>query len=163
MGVCVILRDRVEAALRSWNRYEIERGAPPVVDYDCYPVDAAGVDVAPSRPAVRRQLAELHSEATADPATSHIADRIGASLAYLDALLGAREPLAGYIAATQGCSARGWSDAYLDDVRTAALAELQTLGIAWDSSTSRSLKESEGAVAPADAADVSAPTASAGR
>ena len=41
------LRDRTEAVLRSWNAHEIDRGAPPVVDYDCHPEGA--VDVTPAR------------------------------------------------------------------------------------------------------------------
>jgi len=31
------LRDEIEAALRSWDFYERNRDAPPVIDYDCHP------------------------------------------------------------------------------------------------------------------------------
>ncbi|MDN5851978.1 MAG: hypothetical protein L0K86_03875 [Actinomycetia bacterium] len=148
------LRDRVESVLRSWNRYEIDRGAPPVVDYDCHPQGAADVLRATSRPAVRHQLEELRAEATGRPEDAHIAERIGASLAYLDALLGAREPLADYIRTTQGCDARGWSDEHIESVRTVAVAELDRLGVGWDADTAASLKATEGDVDPADAADV---------
>jgi len=153
MGACVTLRDRVETALRSWNRHEIDRGAPPVVDFDCYPQSAADVPPAASRLAVRHELEELRREAVAIDETP-LADRIGAALAYLDALLGAREPLSDYIQATQGCAAAGWTDDHLDNVRAAAVAELDQLGVAWDSAAAHALKVAEGVVDAADAADV---------
>jgi hypothetical protein len=153
MGTRVMLRDRVEAVLRSWNRYEIGRGAPPIVDFDCHPQSATHV-AATSRVEVRTQLEELHTEAVADADADHLAARIRAALAYLDALLGAHEPLADYIRATQGCAARGWSDEYIESVRTVAATELDRLGIGWGPDTAKSLAAAEGPVDPADAAGV---------
>ena len=46
MGARVTLRDRAEAALRAWNAYEVGRGAPAVIDFDCYPEGAAGKEAA---------------------------------------------------------------------------------------------------------------------
>lgn len=149
-----VLRDQVETVLRSWNRYEIDRGAPPVVDFDCHPVDPATVPRASSRLEVRAQLESLRTEAAGDAESDDAADRIGAALAYLDALLGAREPLADYIRATQGCAADGWSDDYLENVRAAAVNELERLGVAWGTDTARALRATEGSVDAADAADV---------
>lgn len=149
-----VLRDRVETVLRSWNRYEIDRGAPPVVDFDCHPVDPATVPRVLSRLEVRAQLESLRTEAAGHPESDDAADRIGAALAYLDALLGARAPLADYIRATQGCAADGWSDDYLETVRASAVTELERLGVAWGADTARSLKATEGSVDAADAADV---------
>jgi len=153
MGARVTLRDQVETVLRSWNDHEIDRGAPPVVDYDCHPQSAAGVKPASSRVAVRRELARLRVEAPTD-APAAVVDRISASLAYLDALLGARVPLADYIRTTQGCGAAGWSDEYIESARVRAVAALGQLGVPWDGETARALGDTEGAVPAADAADV---------
>lgn len=147
------LRDRVEAVLRAWSRYEIDRGSPPVVDFDCYPQSATET-TASSRVEVRRQLSELREEAIGQPDARHLSDRIGAALAYVDALLGEHQPLADYIRATQGCSATGWSDAYIERVRARAVEELGRLGIAWGPDTGTALMESEGAVASDEAAGV---------
>ncbi|MGH3614935.1 MAG: hypothetical protein ACRDRK_20550 [Pseudonocardia sp.] len=148
------LRDQVETVLRSWNRYEIDRGAPPVVDFDCHPVDAAAVPRASSRLEVRARLESLRAEAADHAESDDVSDRIGAALAYLDALLGTREPLADYIRATQGCAADGWSDDYLETVKAAAVSELERRGVTWGPDTARSLKATEVSVDAADAADV---------
>jgi hypothetical protein len=149
----VTLRDRAEAALRSWNSYEVGRGAPPVVDFDCYPEGAGEVQAATSRVAVRGELAALQSEARSSGA-AEIDERLGASVAYLDALLGARLPLNEYVQATQGCGARGWSDEYLESVRAVAVGELERLGVPWNAETGTALKAVEGPIADADAAGV---------
>jgi hypothetical protein len=83
-----------------------------------------------------------------------VAERATASLAYLDALLGARVPLAEYVRATQGCEAAGWSDEYVERARVRAVAELDRLGVAWDADTARTLNKTEGVVDAVDAADV---------
>ncbi|MCY7341673.1 MAG: hypothetical protein LH603_07450 [Pseudonocardia sp.] len=148
------LRDRTEAALRSWNHHEIGRGAPPVVDYDCHPQGATDVQPATSRLHVRRELEGLGAEAADRNADVSVSERVGAALAYLDALLGAREPLDDYVRATQGCAAAGWSDEHLERVRIVAVTELDRLDIGWDSATSESLATAEGLIDAADAADV---------
>lgn len=147
------LRDDIEAALRSWNRYEIERGAPPIVDFDCCP-PVEEVPVASSRLVVRARLAELLAAAVADNPDRHLADRLSAAIAYLDALLGARMPIRTYIKATQGCDARGWSDSYIASVRDTAIQHLTELGVSWGPATMEELKATEGKVDTADAADV---------
>jgi hypothetical protein len=153
MGARVTLRDLTEAVLRSWNRYEVARGAPPVVDFDCHPSSADDV-TATDRIAVRGQLHDLLVEADARPECAHIADRLGSALAYLDALLGARQPLDDYVQATQGCPVVGWTDDYVDGVRTTAVEALAGLGVTWGSDSAEALKQVEKPVDPSDAADV---------
>lgn len=148
------LRDRTEAVLRSWNQHEIGRGAPPVVDYDCHPEGATDVRPATSRLQVRQDLEGLAEESTDCDVDVSVSERVGAALAYLDALLGAREPFDDYIRATQGCATAGWSDEHLERVRVTAVTELDRLGIGWDSSTSQTLASAEGPIDAADAADV---------
>ena len=145
------LRDRAEAALRAWNTYEVGRGAPAVIDYDCYPEGAAGEQAASSRLAVREELAALCAEAR-DAGLVELEERIGAGLAYLDALLGVRAPLDEYVRATQGCGARGWSEEYIEAVRLVAVDELERLGVAWDANTTAALKAVEGPIADEEAA-----------
>lgn len=147
------LRDRAEAALRRWNAYEVARGAPPVIDFDCYPEGAADEQPATGRVAVRAELAALCAEAS-DAGLVELEERIGAGLAYVDALLGARTPLDEYIQATQGCAARGWSDEYSEKVRLVAVGELESLGVAWDANAGTALKAVEGPIPDADAATV---------
>lgn len=153
MGARVTLRDRAEAALRAWNAYEVGRGAPPVIDFDCYPEGAAGEQAASSRLAVREELAALCTEAR-EAGLNDLAERVGAGLAYVDALLGVRLPLDEYLQATQGCTAHGWSDEYIEGVRLVAAAELENLGVTWDANTSKALKAVEGPIADEDAAAV---------
>lgn len=148
------LRDRVETILRSWNQYEIARGAPPVVDFDCHPQGSAEVVAATSRIEARTRLEELRTEAVDAGGSGHLLDRIHATLAYLDAVLGAREPIADYIQTTQGCAATGWSDDYIEDVRTVAVSALERLGIGWGPDTAKALTATENPVDSADAADV---------
>ncbi|MGI9002251.1 MAG: hypothetical protein ACR2GH_11360 [Pseudonocardia sp.] len=148
------LRDRTEAVLRSWNRYEIARGAPPVVDFDCHPGSERDVPAAAHRIAVRDQLRDLSTAAAESPESAHIADRIGSALAYLDALLGTHEPLAHYVNATQGCPVAGWTDAYIDDVRAIAVEALAGVGVSWGPGTSEAMKQVEKPVHASDAAGV---------
>jgi hypothetical protein len=116
------LRDDIERTLRSWDAYEKGRGAPPVVDFDCHPVDDE-VAAAESRISVRDRLTQLLKRA--EGAGEHrAADRIQASLAYLDTLLGAQIPLRRYVRLTQGCDALGWSADYVDAVGDVARNDL---------------------------------------
>jgi hypothetical protein len=108
----VSLRDEIEAAIRSWNAYELGRGGPAVVDYDLAPPDNEPVP-AENRVAVLRQLAELHERAVVE-GRLELARRLDADLAYLRALLGERRPLDEYVRATQQCPAIGWPDAHLE-------------------------------------------------
>lgn len=147
------LRDRAEAVLRRWNAYEIGRGAPPVIDFDCYPEGDAGEKPAAGRLAVRAELLDLRAEAR-DTGLVEIEERLGASVAYLDALLGVRAPLGEYIRATQGCEARGWSDEYIETVRLVAVGELERLGVPWDANLNTALRAVEGPIPDADAATV---------
>jgi hypothetical protein len=153
MGNRVSLRDDIETVLRSWNRYEIERGAPPIVDFDCCPPDD-DVPAASSRLGVRAQLAQLLAVAVADNSAGHLADRLSAEISYLDAALGTRMPIRAYIKSTQGCDARGWSDSYITSVRDTAIQHLADLGVSWGPATMDELKATEGDVASADAANV---------
>ena len=147
------LRDRTEAALRAWNKYEVGRGAPAVIDFDCYPEGDAGRPAVSSRVAARDELAALHAEA-AEAGLVEVEERLVASLTYLDALLGVRLPLDEYVQATQGCTARGWSDDYIEAVRLVAVGELERLGVGWNADTAAELKAVEGPIADEDAAAV---------
>jgi hypothetical protein len=73
---------------------------------------------------------------------------------YLDELLGAHSPIRSYIEATQGCPALGWTDEYIDSVRTVAIEHLSQLGIRWGPETLSDLAASEGRIDAADAPDV---------
>jgi hypothetical protein len=154
MGTRVTLRDQIESALRSWNQYEIARGAPPVVDFDCHPQSGTDLVAATSRVEVRARLEELRAQAASTADAGHLLDRIHAALAYLDAVLGARQPIAEYLRATQGCGATGWSDDYIEDVRAIAINALEHLGIGWGPDTAKALAATENPVDSADAADV---------
>jgi hypothetical protein len=154
MGNGVSLRDEIETALRGWNRYEIARGAPPVVDFDCYPESAGEVVPAASRLAVRDRLVELKTAADADDGPRPLANRLGAALAYLDALLGVRMPITDYIHVTQGCAAHGWTEDYVASLRETAMAHLAGLGVSWGPRTVDELTAVEKPVDAADAADV---------
>jgi hypothetical protein len=146
------LRDDIERTLRSWDAYEKGRGAPPVVDFDCHPVNDQ-VAAAESRIFVRDRLTQLLKRA--EGAGEHrVAERVQASLAYLDTLLGAQMPFRQYVQLTQGCDAVGWSADYVDAVGDVARNDLAAQGVSWDSTTSAALNEVEGLVAAADAPDV---------
>lgn len=147
------LRNDIETALRSWNRYEIERGAPPIVDFDCCP-PGEEIPAASSRLAVHARLTELLAAAASDNSARHLANRLSAAMAYLDALLGIRMPVRAYVKATQGCDARGWSDSYIASVRDTAIQHLAELGVPWGATTLDELKATEVEVDAADAADV---------
>ena len=151
MGNSLRIRDEAETVLRSWNLLEIERGAPPVIDFDCHPTSEV-IARADSRLAVRAQLTNLVAAAQDSVDEQHLAKRLLASITYLDALLGLRAPLGDYIRITQGCSAVGWPDEYLDSVRETACAHLAGLGVAWNGDTARELQATEGELDPADAA-----------
>lgn len=152
MGNSLKLRDEIELVLRSWNRYEIERGAPPVIDFDCHPVATTDVPTATSRLDVRTRLAELQADAS-EPSDVYLVERLTASIAYLDELLGARTPVRSYIAATQGCPAAGWTDEYLDEVRAVTMEHLDRLGVTWGPATTKALAAEEGPIDSTDAPD----------
>jgi hypothetical protein len=152
MGDCVTLRDEIEHALRAWNAHEVERDAPPVVDFDCHPTSGQ-VETAPSRLAVRDRLTDLLAEAESER-DRHLVDRLHASLAYLDALLGARPPLRDYIRATQGCDAAGWPADYVTEVGERARQHLASLDVPWSTETTKALDSVEERLAPEEAPDV---------
>lgn len=130
-------RDDVEAILRTWDRHEVTRGAPPVIDYDCYPTEE-DVQPAENRLAVYERLSELAREVEQ---TSALASRLRAHLAYLRALMGERLPLDDYVRATQGCPAAGWSEEYVTERGDVARKMLDTLGISWGRDTEADLRE----------------------
>lgn len=130
-------RDDIEAVLRSWDRYEVGRDAPPVIDYDCHPAD---VDIQPAenRLAVYERLGELNRDL--DPA-GVLAGRVRAHLAYLRALMGERLQLDDYIRATQGCPAAGWPEEYVTERGDVARKLLDALGVSWGRETDAELRE----------------------
>jgi hypothetical protein len=146
----VNLRDDIERVLRAWNAYEVGRGTPPVVDFDCYPPEEA-VPAAPSRLSVRDELEHLLARSQADG--GQFSDRLEASIAYLDALLGVRAPLTSYIETTQGCRATGWRAEYVTAVGDLARSCLLDMGVPWDSTTYEVLDQIEIPLGESEAPD----------
>lgn len=138
------LRDDIEAVLRAWDAYEVNRGATPIIDYDFCP-DSAGAEPAGSRLSVLRRLDEL-AQAAAEYGETVLTTRLDADRAYLRALLGERAPLDDYVYATQGCHAAGWPDDYVAERGDLARAHLDAIGIAWGPDTERELTASEGPI-----------------
>ncbi|GLZ12391.1 hypothetical protein Acsp04_26260 [Actinomadura sp. NBRC 104425] len=141
------LRDDIETVLRAWNALEVNRGASPIIDFDCHP-GGPEPEPAPDRLTVYRRLADLHQHAT-----GLLAARLDADLAYLGALLGERPPLNDYVRATQGCDAAGWPDDYIAERFEQARTALADLGIAWGPDTNRELRQAEGPLDVSDAPD----------
>jgi hypothetical protein len=145
----VSLRDDIEHALLAWDAYELDRKAPPVIDFDCAPSTAAVVATS-SRLDAHADLTALHDRAERDGDEAS-AVRLRAHLAYLGALLGERLPLDAYLAATQGCPAAGWPEEYVTAIGDRARTALADLGVGWGSDTDARLQLAEG---PVDAADL---------
>ncbi|MEV5750703.1 hypothetical protein AB0L00_23015 [Actinoallomurus sp. NPDC052308] len=139
-------RDAVEHTLRAWNRHELDRGAPAVIDFDFLPPEDD-----PPTPADRLTTFERLSELTAEVQDPAVLKRITADLAYLRALMGERPPLDVYIRATQGCSAAGWPTEYVTAKGEQARACLDALGVGWGETTITDLAQAEGHI-DADAA-----------
>ncbi|WP_242424820.1 hypothetical protein, partial [Frankia sp. EI5c] len=146
------LRDEIEQTVRAWDAYEKARKASPVIDFDCAPT-AAKVTTAPSRLDVHSTLTQLHERAERD-GDQVCAEQLRAHLAYLGALLGERPPLDDYLTATQGCSAAGWPEEYVTAVGERARTALADIGVSWDATTDRQLRNAEGPVEAADAPEM---------
>jgi hypothetical protein len=151
MGDSVNLRDASELTLRAWNAYEIDRDAPPVIDFDCHP-ESDEVQPAAGRLAVHRDLTALKMRANSEGSESLVA-RLAAHLTYLEALMGARMPLEDYVRTTQGCSAAGWPKDYVTAVGEVARRHIEDLGATWDTTTSKALTEIEEPLDSKDAPD----------
>lgn len=145
------LRDRIEAAIRAWDKYETGRGAAPIIDYDCYPAERE-ITAATSRIAVLRDLERLGAEAN-ERGMTVLTDRVRADTAYLCTLLGARPEIDEYIFDTQGCHAAGWPAEYVEQVHEHALKSLSALGIDWGEKTRDDLEAFECVLDVADAGD----------
>lgn len=143
------LRDEIESLLRSWNAYEIGRGSPAVIDFDCHPIDEQS-EPASSRLEAYRRLGELHARAMEEGA-DQLAARVLADRTYLGALLGERLPLADYVQATQGCGTAGWSQDAITARRELARGRLADLGVEWGPDTAAVLRELEKPLAMEDA------------
>lgn len=146
------LRDEIEQTLRAWDAYEKARKASPVIDFDCAPT-AAKVTAAPSRLDVHSTLTQLYERAERD-GDQVCAEQLRAHLAYLGALLGERPPLDDYLTATQGCPAAGWPEEYVTAVGERARTALADIGVSWDATTDRQLRDAEGPVEAADAPEM---------
>lgn len=145
------LRDTAEYVLRAWNAYEVERGAHPVIDYDCYPTHEEIPAVA-NRLEAMQKLSEIQAAATEAGHTA-LATRIDADIAYCAALLGEHAPLEQYVLRTQGCVPKGWSQDYLHQHRERAQQALAGLGVGWGATTPADLMAVEGVLDPSDSAD----------
>ncbi|MBO3752685.1 hypothetical protein J5X84_42110 [Streptosporangiaceae bacterium NEAU-GS5] len=143
------IRDELEGVLRAWHRYEIARGGPAVIDFDCFPSGPTGDDVE-DRLAVHNRLNALLDASADDP---HLQKQIVAHLTYLAALLGERLDLNTYVERTQGCKAVGWSNEYISQRGELARQSLETLGLSWNTDTERNLEELEKPLAAHEAPD----------
>jgi hypothetical protein len=150
MGNRVKPRDQLEQTLRAWNALEVGRGAPPVIDFDCHPVSGEDLSPAAGRLAVHQDLKALRQCAESQ-GDEPLTRRLDAHLAYLEALMGARTPLAEYVQKTQGCNAAGWPSDYVTDLGEVARNAIGDLGIPWDSTTSKALNAIEEPLGPDEA------------
>jgi len=142
----MLLRDRVERAVRRWHSLELVDGRDPVIDYDCAPADDT-VEPYPDQAAALDELVSLRTAVDEGPCLA----ALEAHTTYLAALVGQQVPLSDYIARTQGCAARGWSQSYVAYRKELAQDALASLGIGWDASAWERLREIEGAVPAAEA------------
>ncbi|RMI45325.1 hypothetical protein EBO15_10390 [Actinomadura harenae] len=127
--------------------YEVSRGAPEIMDFDCAPSDGGDEPVG-DRLTLRERLLELREQAS-----GWTASRLDADIAYAGALLGERLPLREYVRATQGCEALGWMDAYVAHRRDLAREALAEIGVTWGPDSARELRAVEGHLPNADAPD----------
>jgi hypothetical protein len=148
--VAQALRDELEAILRAWNAYEVDRGATPVIDFDLRPDLTETVPIGSRLEAYHRCLDVL--QRATDPAASHVHDRAEADATYLASLLGARIPLADYLHRTQGCDATGWPPDYIASRRAQVQEALDGVGIGWGPKTWGELRELQGPVSAEEAA-----------
>jgi hypothetical protein len=144
------LRDDVEALLTGWDAHERERGAAPVIDFDCRPEDERDAAKVTDRLAVLARVEALLVDTEA-AGEQQLVSRLTADRAYLRALLGEREPLATYVEQTQGAPARGWPGDYVDRVRADALGALTAVDVDWGAGTADALETAEGPLAVEDA------------
>jgi hypothetical protein len=148
----VPLRDELESVLRAWNTYELARGAPAVIDFDCHPQPAGSIGSPLDRLSAYWKLLKIHQAATETNDTA-LAERINAHLTYLRALMGERLPLDEYVSATQGCHAKGWPEPYLQQIRETTRSCLDAIGVRWDANARDELANIEQAIDPQDAPD----------
>lgn len=153
------LRDAHEAIVRGWNAYETGRGAQPVIDFDFRPDLTDAVPISNRLEALRLCGDSLgQAEAYGD---RWVAARARADAGYLGALLGERLPIEQYLQVTQGCTARSWSEDYLDRRRAQAIAALERVGVSWGPATAEELRAAQGPI-PVEEAEERIRTAAAG-
>lgn len=151
MGTLVTsLRDELEKTLRAWNSYELQRQAPPVIDFDCCPQYEDSAKQALDRLSIYQELHEIYRTAT-DQGERALADRSAAHLAYIRALMGERASLDTYVSSTQGCHARGWPESYIQHIGEVARSYLKDVGVPWSADTRTELVNTEQAIDPSDA------------
>jgi hypothetical protein len=148
----VNVRDETELVLRAWDKYEVSRNAPPVIDFDCYPQDE-NIEPASSRLSVLRELDSLQQRAE-QAGESRLTDRIGAHRAYVRALLGERSAFDDYVFQTQGCRADGWPEEYVVACGELAREHVNSMGIAWGPDTDDELDQAEGPIDVESASEV---------
>jgi len=135
------VRNEVESVLRAWHLHEVERGGAPIIDFDFFP-QGPSVSPAPDRLSVYARLTELAGDSRTAQVPG-LAARLTADLAYLGAQLGERLALDDYVRATQGCSATGWSSAYVAERGELATTLLESMGIGWHETTDVELRRAE--------------------
>lgn len=146
------LRDEIEFVLRSWDKYEMGRNSPPIIDFDCHPFTGR-VEPAASRLSVFYQLNELRLQAE-QASEPRLVARIEAHLAYARALLGEHSALDDYIFRTQGFLPAGWPEEYVTACGEEAMKRLNELGIDWGNDTENILNQMEGPLDLDSATDV---------
>lgn len=153
MGALTLsLRDDLENIVRSWNRYELARQAPAVIDFDCYPQPQEPEPESLDRLSTYWRMLDI-SRAATEQNEAALAERANAHLAYLRALMGERPALSEYMLATQGCHARGWPEPYIEQIGERARAYLDAIDVQWNAQTGKQLADIEQTIDPTDAPD----------
>jgi hypothetical protein len=145
------VRDELEAVIRGWHQYEVNRGAVAVIDFDFRP-DVTEVEEITSRLQAYTRCQELLARAEAED-DEWVAGRALADLTYLGGLIGERRPVREYIRDTQGVDPVGWPAEYVTEVGERARAALANLGIDWGPNTADDLRELEGPLEIDEAVD----------
>ena len=146
----MLLRDELEYVLRAWNSYELSRNGPPVIDFDCNPIDEPISEL--NRLSSYAKLVEIRRKAIEEN-DSKLIVQVNAHETYLRALMGMHIELDEYVESTQGCHARGWPEWYIQEVGKVARQSLEAMGVAWNHKSLQELSATEHPIENEHAAD----------
>lgn len=152
------LHDACEKVIREWHMYEVDRGGPAIIDYDCKPYFDGGIAPITDRIDAYYRLSELKSAASTGQDINFV-ERLTADITYLEALLGVQHPLRDYLLRTQGCATDGWPPDYVMAKGEIARKLLADRGVPWGTRTVKELEHLEGTLSSIDAPDAIRTTA----